>query len=319
MPLLNKAWVIPLSAVIFTTCTAAESNSSPDEVVGADRDASGCIPSAGYEWSKLQKDCIRIWESGTELTHQGSGDPNYSAYAIIAEDEAELFLPEAPDSLLLFRDTGTEISWTDASSEYRLTYDPLAAMIVTDQNGFVMYKDMSSEPQFDEIPDHSQDDLGGDLIMNNGLVTRVEDGAYPMFTVQIRLDGEADDTVFSFMAEGATVNGARIDQIEGRTVSIKYLDRDVWDLAFISPANAENMDDIEIGEGWRYVTGRLSGASAITQSDLPDLLTIQMMGTDSVEFELYVDEDMVALNDTDVSAWLSPRNSKELLSITVLP
>lgn len=31
-------------------------------VVGGDKDKHGCIASAGYTWSEVQKDCIRLWE-----------------------------------------------------------------------------------------------------------------------------------------------------------------------------------------------------------------------------------------------------------------
>ena len=36
--------------------------------VGADKDAHGCIGSAGYTYSVVRKDCIRLWEEGTALT-----------------------------------------------------------------------------------------------------------------------------------------------------------------------------------------------------------------------------------------------------------
>ena len=35
-----------------------------EAVVGSDKDEHGCIASAGYTWSEVQKDCIRLWEKG---------------------------------------------------------------------------------------------------------------------------------------------------------------------------------------------------------------------------------------------------------------
>ena len=35
--------------------------------LGSDRDAHGCIPSAGYTWSEAQKDCIRLFEKGIRV------------------------------------------------------------------------------------------------------------------------------------------------------------------------------------------------------------------------------------------------------------
>ena len=54
-------------------------------VVGSDKDKHGCIASAGYTWSEVQKDCIRLWEKGVRMN---------------AVDDAEkmLFLVLSPDS-----------------------------------------------------------------------------------------------------------------------------------------------------------------------------------------------------------------------------
>ncbi|GLQ24923.1 hypothetical protein GCM10007853_27970 [Algimonas ampicilliniresistens] len=307
--------------LLLVACSANEGEVLPDEIVGADRDNHGCIPSAGYQWSQLRKECIRLWEAGTELTHQGSGDSNYSAFALTQDDKAEVFLPETDKSIMLSRDVSAEAvqSWTDASAEYHLTYDHIAAMILTDQTGFVMYRDTSSEPQFDEIPDHASDELGGEIIVDTGVVTRVEDGAYPMFTIDIRLDEQTEPTTFSLIVEGARITGAPVYELTGHTVTVEYINQTEWDLMDIHPADAETTDDLEIGNGWRFVTGQLTGASEISGGDLPDLLNIQLMGPESVQFELYIDEDMVALNETRVSAWLAPRNSKNIMSIAVTP
>jgi len=307
--------------LLLVACSANEGEVLPGEIVGADRDNHGCIPSAGYQWSQLRNECIRLWEAGTELTHQGSGDSNYSAFALTQDDKAEVFLPETDKSIMLSRDVSAEAvqSWTDASAEYRLTYDHIAAMILTDQTGFVMYRDTSSETQFDEIPDHASDELGGEIIVDTGVVTRVEDGAYPMFTIDIRLDEQTEPTTFSLIVEGARITGAPVYELTGHTVTVEYINQTEWDLMDIHPADAEITDDLEIGNSWRFVTGQLTGASEISGGDLPDLLNIQLMGPESVQFELYIDEDMVALNETRVSAWLAPRNSKNIMSIAVTP
>jgi len=40
--------------------TANETNETP--LLGGDRDAHGCIPSAGYSWCEEKQKCLRIWE-----------------------------------------------------------------------------------------------------------------------------------------------------------------------------------------------------------------------------------------------------------------
>jgi hypothetical protein len=34
--------------------------------VGGDRDAHGCIGSAGYQWCEAKQKCLRIWEEPCE-------------------------------------------------------------------------------------------------------------------------------------------------------------------------------------------------------------------------------------------------------------
>lgn len=59
---------------------------------GSDKDKHGCIASAGYTWSEVKKDCIRIFESGVKL----SNNSNYACYAVFSNDssQVELFIPE---------------------------------------------------------------------------------------------------------------------------------------------------------------------------------------------------------------------------------
>ena len=38
-----------------------------NDMVGIDKDEHGCIASAGYTWSEVQLNCIRLFESGIRL------------------------------------------------------------------------------------------------------------------------------------------------------------------------------------------------------------------------------------------------------------
>jgi hypothetical protein len=64
---------------LFVLLTAASligcSNSEPEKsaaadsdaaTVGSDRDAHGCIPSAGYRWCATTNQCERLWELAKE-------------------------------------------------------------------------------------------------------------------------------------------------------------------------------------------------------------------------------------------------------------
>lgn len=67
-----------------------------DPLVGNDRDSHGCIGSAGYTWSVLKNECIRIFEAGVPFDAYGSNqDITLSAFVVLSKDRrtAELFLP----------------------------------------------------------------------------------------------------------------------------------------------------------------------------------------------------------------------------------
>ena len=92
-------------------------NTTPKEpvketVVGADADAHGCKASAGYTWSTLKKECIRIFE-GTKLSHYDDGKTYTTAsYVIFDGDKAELFLDTQKVSIILERKSEGD-SWVN--------------------------------------------------------------------------------------------------------------------------------------------------------------------------------------------------------------
>ena len=76
----------------------------PAVVVGADSDDHGCKASTGYTWSILKKECIRIFENSTKLSHANDGKTYTTlAYVIFDGDKAELFLDTQKESIILER------------------------------------------------------------------------------------------------------------------------------------------------------------------------------------------------------------------------
>ncbi|WP_281631956.1 hypothetical protein [Flavobacterium luteolum] len=72
--------------------------------VGGDSDSHGCKASAGYTWSTLKKECIRVFENSTRLNHAEDGK-TYStvSYVIFDGNKAELFLDTQKESIILER------------------------------------------------------------------------------------------------------------------------------------------------------------------------------------------------------------------------
>ena len=122
---------LPLFLCVVT-CAAQPKKSPPKAekaaekpIVGADSDAHGCKGSAGYSWSIVKNDCIRLFESGIRLDPKAKGlEKTLSAFVVFKSDEsagqAELFLPNAKKSILLAQNKKDGAGkWTNAN--YTLT------------------------------------------------------------------------------------------------------------------------------------------------------------------------------------------------------
>ena len=80
---------------------------SRDSSVVNDKDENGCLASAGYVWSKVNKECVKGF-SGIQLNpidKPGNEDETLSAYVLFNEDasQAEIFLPKDTTSVVLTR------------------------------------------------------------------------------------------------------------------------------------------------------------------------------------------------------------------------
>ncbi|CAM3274207.1 Lipoprotein [Flavobacterium longum] len=75
---------------------------SPAPIVGADEDAHGCKTSAGYTWSFVKNECVRIFEAGTALKPVDTSGVQMAAFVIFEGDKAELFV-QTEKPLILMR------------------------------------------------------------------------------------------------------------------------------------------------------------------------------------------------------------------------
>lgn len=78
-----------------------------DSTVINDKDENGCLASAGYVWSKVNKECVKGF-SGIQLNPMDkpdNEDETLSAYVLFNEDasQAEIFLPKDTTSIVLSR------------------------------------------------------------------------------------------------------------------------------------------------------------------------------------------------------------------------
>ncbi|MDO5638291.1 MAG: hypothetical protein Q4G28_00280 [Neisseria sp.] len=94
---MNKTLASLLAATALTACAAPES-----PILGGDRDAHGCIGSAGYSWSALKQECVQPWEVA-DLKLDDPANDTLAVYVILSADkaQAEIFAVDVPDNTLL--------------------------------------------------------------------------------------------------------------------------------------------------------------------------------------------------------------------------
>ena len=59
----NPLLSLIVAAFLIASCEKAPEGPTP-MAAGADVDAKGCKPSAGFTWSEMKQQCIRSWEEG---------------------------------------------------------------------------------------------------------------------------------------------------------------------------------------------------------------------------------------------------------------
>ena len=136
--------VLVVVYVPFTPATPEEGvgQKTTAPLVGADRDEHGCIASAGYTYSVVRQECIRVWEEGIALKPVIQlEEPVLVAYVVRSANwqNAEVFLPGQEGSLLLALQTTPEDPvWTDPYGTWKLTYNKIQGWKLF-QDGQVVY------------------------------------------------------------------------------------------------------------------------------------------------------------------------------------
>lgn len=94
---MKTAFAALLAATALTACAAPES-----PILGGDRDAHGCIGSAGYSWSALKQECVQPWNAA-DLKLNDPANDTLAVYVILSADkaQAEIFAADVPDNTIL--------------------------------------------------------------------------------------------------------------------------------------------------------------------------------------------------------------------------
>ena len=118
---MKKQVFLVLISALFSSIVIGQEKK--ETIKGADKDTNGCIVSAGYTYSKLKKNCIRVFEQKIKLNEV---DPTKSYTSIVAvifsqdKKNVELFIADEKESVILKR-TGNKGNYIWKNSTYALS------------------------------------------------------------------------------------------------------------------------------------------------------------------------------------------------------
>lgn len=164
--------------------------------------------------------------------------------------------------------------------------------------------------------------LAADETSLTGLVSAVEDGGYPRYTVQVTPEGGAPAPFYLDMESGADLSGHEPSVFAGRTALIYYTTEDLPFLLDLRTSEGRSLlyDD---GRGVPVegvsITGVLSGAESVSAGDLPDDITITSDGGVSQSFEFFVDRRIAAANGRTITAYFDLETRREITLMQPIP
>ncbi len=136
-------WLSSFLSIIIS-CNNNEQNSAsnptPKEALGGDSDEHGCKGSAGYQWSALRNECIRIFEAGVGLSPMSDKvDTNLAVFAVFSTDanrkKVELFVPS--EKPIIMDKTEGKNNWQN--ERFILSEPTPQQLVLEDKSNNIMY------------------------------------------------------------------------------------------------------------------------------------------------------------------------------------
>lgn len=85
-----------------STRQQADAPQPAGQPVGGDKDAHGCLPSAGQTWSTMRNECVQIFDIA-DIQMTDPANDTLAVYVILSPDrkKAEVFAADLPDGVIL--------------------------------------------------------------------------------------------------------------------------------------------------------------------------------------------------------------------------
>lgn len=146
-----------------------------------------------------------------------------------------------------------------------------------------------------------------DEIREFGRIMAIEDGPYPMFVITVEFPERKMKADFNLNIESISLTMSRLQKLKGKYATIYYLSEMKQDLYDIHRNGVSLMGEYapEIDPSWKTITGTLIRASAETDGDLPDVVSVKDKIGNKTSFEFFITAEMVAANEKEVTAFYS--------------
>jgi hypothetical protein len=149
-----------------------------------------------------------------------------------------------------------------------------------------------------------------------GLLKSAEDSGYPFYTVEIEFPERKFSEVFTLnIEEIPDVDPGILAGWVGQYVSFEYTSEVINALLDVRQ-NGKSILGVkpsELPKGLRKISGTLSGATNVTEGDLPSLLRIHDPEDQSLEFEFFITPELVEAEGTLVVGFYDQRTENKII------
>lgn len=158
----------------------------------------------------------------------------------------------------------------------------------------------------------------GDALREFGLLKSADDSGYPFYTVEIEFPERKFSEVFTLnLEEIPDVDPGILARWVGKYVSFEYTSEVINALLDVRQ-NGKSLLGVkpsELPKGLKKISGTLSGATNVTEGDLPSLLRIHDPEDQSLEFEFFITPELVEAEGTLVVGFYDQRTNNRITTI----
>jgi hypothetical protein len=151
-----------------------------------------------------------------------------------------------------------------------------------------------------------------------GLLKSAEDSGYPFYTVDIEFPERKFSEIFTLNLEEITdVDPGILAGWVGQYVSFEYTSEIINALLDVRQ-NGKSLLGVkpsELPKGLKKIAGTLSGATNVTEGDLPSLLRIHDPEDQSLEFEFFITPELVEAEGSLVVGFYDQRTENKIISM----